>query len=701
MVQALAADDLERVRALGKDPERRPALYPQLIAWANQQQHVSQDPEALRRAIRGRELALEWDPLAADNLVQLVGLALATQDEWRVYLYAQALAEVWEGLPSDRPSSQFGIQANPFFKGLLSGLGLAGYWDVFFGLGLAYVPALPVDQQNPARAVLAQLATYYAPDWLAETPLEWQPQDLLHWSVPEMLKLLFDGSSLRGYSIIAEQMGHLATAPQVAQDPELELRLLADALDYCCLSGIPSQAQQHLERILQVWPLKRLAQIPQYPQPGSLVLAWTFVFRVCFDWAYLSDDQTAIRQYQQLAGLGVSRCLQQIYLRDWPRTQHPWPQVGSRPLRVGYLGHCFRRHSVGTLSYQTLTQHDPERVQSFYYFTGTLDQPEDPIYQAFREGAWRFYDLAHQDWPQVLTQVQADDLDILVHMDATTSDVGCRVAALKPAPIQISWLGGDAPGIPEIGYFLVDPHIVAADAQADYGETLVRLPTFAAVRSFPVASLDLEAFRSQLRIPDQSVVFWTSAHARKRSDPCIEAHLEILAAVPQAVLVIKGVGDITGVIATYRSRAQRWNVADRLRFLPMTRFNEDHRAQLQLADLILDTFPYTGATHTFEALYLGIPVLTLVGRHYYGRMSYSLLQTLKLKPCITWDREHYIQQGIQLGQDPQTLRQLRQTILASQQDPACVLWDPLGLVRRLEAIYEQLVREQASQPSPI
>ncbi|MGF1576208.1 MAG: hypothetical protein ACFCU9_09780 [Cyanophyceae cyanobacterium] len=694
----LGKGDMAEARSLclRSDPAQLQALYPHVLALATQHQS-SRDPEAVGLAIRVRELALEWDPSDAANLVQLVLLGLRTGDEWRVYLHAQALVEVWESWASAQdplPQALWGIQANSFFQVLLSGLGLGGYWDVFFGLGAAYIPALPAEQRDPARAVLAQLAIYYAPDGdTQDTSPQWHPRDLLHWIVPEILKLLFHGSSLRGYSIMAEQMQRLALAPETAADPELELRLLADALDYCCLSGIPTQAQDLLDKILQLWPLERVETLAQQPQPGSLVLLWTILFRVCFDWAYLSDDQAQIRRYQQAAGAGLSRWLRQMMPQGVTPATHQLPTVGSRPLRVGYLGLCFRRHSVGTLSFEALTQHNRERVQSYYYFVGTLDQPEDPIYAAFKTGSHRFYDLAHQDWPQVLAQVQADDLDILVYLDATTSDLGCKVLAMRPAPIQISWLGGDSPGLPEIDYFWVDPHILAADAQSDYTETLLRLPTFAAVGEFPVAEIDLGALRAQWGIPTEALVYWTSAHARKRSDECIEAHLAIVAAVPDSVLVIKGVGDISSLAEAYRSRAERLGITSQLRFVPMTHHNEEHRAQLQLADLILDTFPYTGATHTFEALYLGIPVLTRVGRHYYGRMSYTLLQTLGLRDCITWDRQEYIRQGIHLGHHRSQLAQLQQTIRASRQDPGCVLWDPIGFVRHLEDVYEQLVEK--------
>jgi hypothetical protein len=175
-----------------------------------------------------------------------------------------------------------------------------------------------------------------------------------------------------------------------------------------------------------------------------------------------------------------------------------------------------------------------------------------------------------------------------------------------------------------------------------------------------------------------------------KSSESIVAHLEILKQVPESILVVKGIGDLIKLQEAYQIRG---GPMDRMRFIPITFFSEDHRAQLQIADLVLDTFPYTGATHTLEALlYMGVPVLTLVGQHYNGRMSYSLLKNLGLEDCITWSQADYIQRGIELSRDPIRLAQLKDFIKTTY--PHSPLSDVQDFANQLEKFYLRLCRPQ-------
>ncbi|NJK72097.1 MAG: hypothetical protein HC926_01435 [Synechococcaceae cyanobacterium SM2_3_60] len=106
--------------------------------------------------------------------------------------------------------------------------------------------------------------------------------------------------------------------------------------------------------------------------------------------------------------------------------------------------------------------------------------------------------------------------------------------------------------------------------------------------------------------------------------------------------------------------------AGRLRFIEITNTVEEHRGQLAAVDLVLDTFPYTGATTTMEALSFNTPVLTKVGQHYYGRMSYSLLKNCDLDNCIAFTVEDYIAQGITLARNPEVLRTLKAQLQTSK-----------------------------------
>jgi predicted SAM-dependent methyltransferase/glycosyltransferase involved in cell wall biosynthesis len=317
----------------------------------------------------------------------------------------------------------------------------------------------------------------------------------------------------------------------------------------------------------------------------------------------------------------------------------------------------------------------------------------DNMYQRFRSHEnlhFRFFPGETKP-PQVAAQAREDRIDIMVFMDSLTSHDASIVAALRAAPIQIGWLGGDAVGLPEFDYFFADPYILPEDAQADYHEKIIRLPSYCAVDYLDVLPADEIDFRAKLRIDPQDIVLLTAASAYKRTPECIDAHLQILKAVPNGILIVKGSGEIATVIRRYQERAKELDVLDRVRFLAQASSVEEHRGQLALVDLVLDTFPYTGATHTMEALYMGVPVLTLVGRHYYGRMSYSLLRNIGLDDCITWSVEEFIERGIQLANNPERLAKAKQTIRESYSKS--IIWDPKRLAMAIEKTYFDLAHK--------
>jgi predicted O-linked N-acetylglucosamine transferase (SPINDLY family) len=374
---------------------------------------------------------------------------------------------------------------------------------------------------------------------------------------------------------------------------------------------------------------------------------------------------------------------------------HNISQIQNHPLRIGYLSNSFRCHSVGFLCYQTLLSHDPNIVQTYVYAYEHKTKANDEVRNCLMQGVYCFRDLAGATVNEIVKTIRADDLDILVYLDTYTSRIGCDIVSLRVAPIQISWLGGDSPGLPNIDYFIADPYVLSSSAQDDYHEKILRLPTFVAVDSFKVAPIDLPAFRQTLGIDSQAIVYWTAALSFKRNLDCINWQLEILRQVPNGILVVKGVGDMPTLISTYQEVAERKGVIQKLRFLSRTPSEEGHRAQVGLADIILDTYPYTGATHSIEALWRGVPIVTRAGQHYYSRMSYSLIENIGTDIGIAWSAEEYIQWGVQLGTNPKLLQSIKQTIQASLQTSA--LWNARKFANNLESMYASIHKKNFYQ----
>ncbi len=158
--------------------------------------------------------------------------------------------------------------------------------------------------------------------------------------------------------------------------------------------------------------------------------------------------------------------------------------------------------------------------------------------------------------------------------------------------MQATWLGWDASGIPTIDYFIADPYVLPEDAQTYYQETLYRLPqTYLASDGFEVGIPTLR--RDALEIPQDAVLYYSVQKGYKRHPETMHLQLQIIKAVPNSYFLIKGSSDTEAMQEAFYQLADEEGVArDRLRFLPVDLTEATHRANLGIADVVLDTYPY-------------------------------------------------------------------------------------------------------------
>jgi predicted O-linked N-acetylglucosamine transferase (SPINDLY family) len=264
------------------------------------------------------------------------------------------------------------------------------------------------------------------------------------------------------------------------------------------------------------------------------------------------------------------------------------------------------------------------------------------------------------------------------------------VVALKPAPIQIHWLGFDASGIPAVDYFIADPYVLPADADAYYSEKIWRLPhTYIAVDGFETECPSLQ--RDSLDIPGDAVVFLSSQTGMKRNTENIRSQLQIVKAVPNSYFLVKSFKANPEFIETFfRELAEAEGVSgDRLRFLPDTPSETVHRANLSLADVVLDTYPYNGATTTLEALWMGLPIVTQVGQQFAARNSYTMLMNVGVTEGIAWNNAEYVAWGIRLGREEALRKKIRYRLRQSRHTSP--LWNGQQFTREMEYAYEQML----------
>jgi predicted O-linked N-acetylglucosamine transferase (SPINDLY family)/glycosyltransferase involved in cell wall biosynthesis len=358
----------------------------------------------------------------------------------------------------------------------------------------------------------------------------------------------------------------------------------------------------------------------------------------------------------------------------------------ERPLRVGYVCNYFYQHSVGWLARWLLKHHDPNQVELYIYIINPRSQ-SDYVHQQYVQMSPNVRSCP-LDAVKIAEQVIADEIDILVELDSLTCQVTCELMALKSAPIQVTWLGWDAVGMAAIDYYLVDNYVLPADAQDYYVEKLVRLPqTYIAVDGFEIGLSNLS--RQSLGISGDAIVYMTAQRGYKRHPEVIRMQMEILKQVPNSYLLIKGIADEMAVQEIFSQIAQEVGVAaTQLRFLPMVESEEVHRANLAIADVILDTFPYNGATTTLEALWMERPLVTRVGEQFAARNSYTMLKNVGVEIGIAWSDAEYIDWGVKLGLDAN----LRKTVVTQlkQAKRSAPLWNTKQFAAQVEAAYQKM-----------
>jgi predicted O-linked N-acetylglucosamine transferase (SPINDLY family) len=415
-----------------------------------------------------------------------------------------------------------------------------------------------------------------------------------------------------------------------------------------------------------------------------------------FFFAYLNDNPIKYRPLMNKLGDFCQKNLQKNVSKEteWYANlnqerlnQHHQPNIQSKKcLKVGYISSCFRQHSVGWLARWLFEYHDREDFELYGYFVNYNQQPE-PLQE------WYINQFKHvrklgMNSRQIAETIYRDEIDILIDLDSLTVDITCEVMALKPAKIQVTWLGWDASGIPAIDYYIADPYVLPKNAQAYYSEKIWRLPqSYIAVDGFEVGVPTLR--REDLDIPDDAVIYLSSQGGCKRHPDTIRLQMQILKALPNSYFLIKGLADAEAIQSFFTEVANAEGVeCDRLRFLPMVSSEAEHRANLGIADVVLDTYPYNGATTTLETLWMGIPLVTRVGEQFAARNSYTMMMNAGISEGIAWTDEEYIEWGIKLGTDL-TLRQQVAWKLRQSRHSA-PLWNAKQFTREMENAYEQM-----------
>jgi predicted O-linked N-acetylglucosamine transferase (SPINDLY family) len=458
------------------------------------------------------------------------------------------------------------------------------------------------------------------------------------------------------------------------------------------LRGLMSAGGHWEEACSVVQQQKSLLKAMLESQPMSIEpITVSRLFNTTFFLPYFQDSPQEFRQVQnrvtQLCQTNI-----EIYAKEnverYRQGLRERKQLGvtGKPLKIGYLSHCFREHSVGWLARWLLQHHDRDRFQINGYFLVCDPVYHNPLHEWYISQFSKVY-KSDISW-ETAEQIYQDEVDILIDLDSITLDISCEVMALKPAPIQVTWLGWDASGIPSIDYFIADPYVLPDTAQEYYSEKIWRLPqSYIAIDGFEVGVPTLR--REHLDIENDAVVYLSVQKGYKRHPDTARLQMRILKEVPNSYFLIKGGADEKAIRKLFTQISQELGVdSERLRFLESDLTEAMHRANLGIADVVLDTYPYNGATTTLETLWMGIPLVTRVGEQFAARNSYTMMMNAGITEGIAWTDEEYVEWGVRLGKDAALRQQISWQLRQSRQTSP--LWNARQFTREMENAYEQM-----------
>ena len=347
------------------------------------------------------------------------------------------------------------------------------------------------------------------------------------------------------------------------------------------------------------------------------------------------------------------------------------------PLRLGYLSADFGDHAVGGLVRDHFAAHDRDRVRVHGY---SLRRHAGPVAEAIRAGFDEFADLEASATADIAQRIADDGIDVLIDMSGYTLGARPAALALRPAPVQLGWLGFIHDyGAPWIDALLLDEHLAPAGTDAAFSTRVVRLP--GSSLPAPRRSDFAPRSRAEFGLPPHGPLFASFNNSYKLDAELVRAWVAIAAQVPEAhFAVYVPEAARSGLDSAWRSAGGREGA---LVFVPKLE-PAGHLARSAACDLFLDAFRYQAGATGIAALEAGLPVLCREGRNPLSRLGSSLDRSLGLEELVCPDSETYVERAVQFARSPDRLASVRAR--QARAIDTSGFFDPARTARAIEAI---------------
>ena len=375
-------------------------------------------------------------------------------------------------------------------------------------------------------------------------------------------------------------------------------------------------------------------------------------------------------------------------LQDLSVEPYDEPVWQHEKIRVGYLSADWRNHPVGHLVHSLLFDYDE---RDFVVFVYNLNEHNDSVTKKLRESRTVWREMSGKSPAEIAAQIRVDEIDILVDLGGHTADNALPVLAYKPAKKQVSGIGYfNSTGLKSCDGFLTDIYCSPVDASSYFTERLLRMPhchfCYQPLMSMPEVS-ELPYFKNNY------ITFGSFNNFAKVNDKVLAVWRQILEMVPDARLLLKH-GLLGSEEGRSYTRQRLINMGMPLERIEMRGFSADYLSQYADMDIALDTFPYTGGVTTCEALYMGVPVVTLKGNRHGANFGYSFLANIGLAELAVATEKEYVDMAVSLGRDTKLLDILRKTLRRRMEESP--LMNASEYMRNLENIYRRILCDKFS-----
>jgi predicted O-linked N-acetylglucosamine transferase (SPINDLY family) len=367
--------------------------------------------------------------------------------------------------------------------------------------------------------------------------------------------------------------------------------------------------------------------------------------------------------------------------------------IGRRKIKLGYLSNDFQEHATALLLVESLEARDVTRFELHAYSYGADDGKG--MRERLRRAFDRFTDIRQFTDEEAAKAINDDGIDILVDLKGFTEGTRTSILALRPAPIQVNYLGYPGTLGPELcDYIVTDAFCTPEGSAGDYSECFAVLP-----HSYqPHGRLHLVApapSRTEAGLPPRGFVFCCFNQAYKFTPDVFDVWCRLLRCVPGSVLWLLAAREAEGNL---RGEAWKRGVDGARLIFAKDLPHSQHLERLQLADLVLDTAPYGAHTTASDALWAGVPIITRPGATFPSRVAGSLLHSVGLTELVVEDQDDYFELAFALATDAERLGGLRRTLAQNRSNAP--LFDVRAYTSALETLYMKMRERRRAGLSP-